>query len=98
MINPKSRTIEWITEAATRLGNMRLFIGRKDNQGIFTARSLGPFRMPFRVQRRKFSSVALEYKQATVNRYRHYLPSWNSDRELSHAVCRGIRLWQGRAC
>ena len=72
MINPRSRSLEWITEVAQKMGVRDKALMEKTIRAFSLLEALA--RSP-------------EYQQTSVHRYRYYLPTRHRHRGLPRQIC-----------
>jgi len=74
MINPRSRSLEWITEVAQKMGVRDKALMEKTIRAFSLLEALARSGSP-------------EYQQTSVHRYRYYLPTRHRHRGLPRQIC-----------
>jgi len=76
MINPRSRSLEWITEVAQKMGVRDKALMEKTIRAFSLLEALARSGCP-----------SPEYQQTSVHRYRYYLPTRHRHRGLPRQIC-----------
>ena len=86
MINPRSRSLEWITEVAQKMGVRDKALMEKTIRAFSLLEALARSGCPF-LFKGGSSLMSPEYQQTSVHRYRYYLPTRHRHRGLPRQIC-----------